>query len=244
MTQRTIEAALPAMKLSKQSKAFANRPLRRRGQSLIFSPQLHLLVFLDSKKPTNLFVSWVRERSFSLANPFYPRYNKGIQNDLTLTVKNTKDASKGIKDAPDCEHRFTALVIDACDGNDPSNTFNYKWGATYTTTDNWQYTMDVAPNTADADNCDVSYKLADDFFEIRGKNFPPSLGAHGAGLKKQLDGCGGSSSITNWHFETTPEDTVYQWYARGNTLVGQKNCIGHAVVTAGGSSTGNCHGAG
>lgn len=161
-----------------------------------------------------------------------------------MTVANTKDASKGIKDAPDCEKHFTALVIDACDGNDPSNPFNYKWGATYTTTNAWQYTMDVAPNTAAADNCDVSYRLVDDFFEIRGKNFPTSLGADGAGLKKQLDGCGGPKSITNWHFEPTPEDTVYQWYARGNALVGQKSCIGHAVVTAGGSTTGHCHGAG
>jgi hypothetical protein len=94
----------------------------------------------------------------------------------------------------------------------------------------------------DADSCDVTYGFILDQFQIRGKNFPDAkLGINGKGLKKQLDGCG---AVTEYAFELTPDDPVYQWYARGNLPLGAKACIGRAVVSAGGVTHGNCHGAG
>jgi len=92
------------------------------------------------------------------------------------------------------------------------------------------------------DSCDVSYKFAIDTFEVRGKNFADArLGANGEGLKKEIKGCG---ALTDWHFNWTPKDVRYQWYASGTLPVGTKSCMGRAVRSAGGTSAGNCHGAG
>lgn len=77
---------------------------------------------------------------------------------------------------------------------------------------------------------------------MRGKNFPDAkLGANGEGLKEEIAGCG---AITDWGFEWTPDDVKYQWYASGNLPIGTKSCMGKAVQSAGGTSDGNCHGAG
>lgn len=94
----------------------------------------------------------------------------------------------------------------------------------------------------DENSCDVSYKFIFDKLEVRGKNFPDAkLGADGSGLKKQIQGCG---LLTDWHFEWTPNNVKYQWYAYGNLLIGTKSCMGRAMMSAGGTSVGNCHGAG
>jgi hypothetical protein len=94
----------------------------------------------------------------------------------------------------------------------------------------------------DDDNCDVTYELILDGFQIRGKNFPTAqLGQDGAGLLSQLQGCG---AVTAWGFELTPDDVKYQWYASGNLPIGTKACVGRAVETAGGSTVANCAGAG
>jgi hypothetical protein len=93
-------------------------------------------------------------------------------------------------------------------------------------------------------SCDVSYKFLFDQFEIRGKVWEGNeLGANGEGLLKQLRGCG---DLTEWHFEWTPNDVTYEWYASGHLPIGTKNCVGNAVHTAGGpgADTGNCSGAG
>ena len=92
------------------------------------------------------------------------------------------------------------------------------------------------------DSCDVSYKFFFDSFEVRGKNFPGStLGKNGLGLLADLRHCG---VVSDWNFQSTPKDPTYQWYASGRLPIGVKNCVGSAVMKAGGSSAGNCHGAG
>ena len=82
--------------------------------------------------------------------------------------------------------------------------------------------------------CDVSYKFLYDAFQIRGKDWDASkFGDNGAGLKKQLTGCG---DLTNWHFELTPNDpNGYQWFASGRLPVFTNKCIGRAIISAGGS---------
>ena len=134
-------------------------------------------------------------------------------------------------------------MINGCDGNNATgNPDNYKYGSKFTTSDGWVYTMEPLAVQTDTDNCDVSYKFFFDSFEIRGKNFPPTeLGVDGSGLLKQLKGCG---DVTDWGFDLTPHDTVYQWYAHGHLPIGVKSCVGHATESAGGTTTGNCHGAG
>ena len=94
----------------------------------------------------------------------------------------------------------------------------------------------------DADSCDVSYRFVLDSFEISGKNFDASkFGTDGSGLRTQIKGCG---ALTKWKFQMTPSSPIYQWHASGQLPIGVKNCVGNAVISAGGSSKGNCHGAG
>lgn len=90
----------------------------------------------------------------------------------------------------------------------------------------------------------MSYKFFYDTVEVRGKAWTFSqLGTNGTTLKPQLSGCG---DLTDWSFQTTPNDCCYQWYASARLLTGAKDCVGRAVVTAGGSgaNVGNCHGSG
>lgn len=50
---------------------------------------------------------------------------------------------------------------------------------------------------------------------------------------------------SDWKFKTLQNDPQgYQWFASGNTIVGQKSCVGRAVVSAGGANPDGCTGAG
>lgn len=106
-------------------------------------------------------------------------------------------------------------------------------------------TASPTPTTVpEGDTCDVSYKFLFDSVEVRGKGWTDAqLGDNSANLKTQISGCG---DLTDWNFQLTPTDCCYQWYASGRLPIGVKNCVGRAVVTAGGSGAniGNCHGAG
>lgn len=87
-------------------------------------------------------------------------YNKGSANELSLTVRNLQDDSKGPNDSPDCVQRFQGAVIDGCDGNDPvNNPHNYKYGSTLTTGDGWVYSMTPLSRQVKEDSCDVWYKF-------------------------------------------------------------------------------------
>lgn len=172
------------------------------------------------------------------------RYNQDSVDHLRLSVENPTDKSKGPGSAPDCEGNFIRAVIDGCDGNDPvNNPHNYKFGSTLTLgASGWIFKMEPLSVQVNDDNCDVSYKFLFDGFEIRGKNWPDAkLGTNGEGLLKELKGCG---AVTKWRFEYTPNDVKYQWYAHGRLPIGTKSCVGNAVLTAGGSTKGNCHGGG
>lgn len=171
------------------------------------------------------------------------RYNQHSVDHLRLSVEFPGDKSKGPHDSPNCKGHLTAGVIDGCDGADTlNNPHNYKFGGTLTTGDGWVFNMEPLSQQVNEDNCDVSYKFAYDGFEVRGKNWPDAkLGANGKGLKKEIEGCG---ALTDWGFKWTPNDVKYQWYAHGHLPIGTKSCVGRAVQTAGGSSRGNCKGAG
>ncbi|KAI1128653.1 hypothetical protein F5Y10DRAFT_291932 [Nemania abortiva] len=194
---------------------------------------------------------WVMSRDIAVENAelFCNQSSKDVQynadsvNELELSVKSLVDDSKGPLDVPDCLNRFRGVVIDGCDGGDPiNNPHNYKFGSTFTSKDGWEYKMTPLSKQVNEVSCDVSYKFFFDSFEIRGKNLPSAkFGANGEGLKKQLSGCG---SITKWKFEQTPDDVKFQWYASGQLPIGTKSCVGSALVNAGGSDSGNCHGAG
>ncbi|KAJ5577638.1 uncharacterized protein N7459_006602 [Penicillium hispanicum] len=112
--------------------------------------------------------------------------------------------------------------------------------STTTTSASQTTTADTATATAD-DSCKESYKFFFDHFEIHGKNFDSSkFGTDGSGLKKQIKGCG---DLTAWHFETDSSGE-WQWHATGNLPIGTKDCVGRAVVSAGGEGPDGCKGSG
>jgi len=140
---------------------------------------------------------------------------------------------------------MTRATIDGCDGNDPKDDpRDEKYGGTFYGTDGWEFTLTPRANRMVGDTCDVSYKVLYDFFEVRGKNFPPTLDAAGNNLKDAISHCTGANGLKNWNFVATPTDCCYQWYANGTMPIGQKSCIGNAVITVGGSTKGDCTGAG
>jgi len=171
------------------------------------------------------------------------RYNKDTTNYLRLSLQNSGDAKSSISAAPDCAGTFISHIIDGCDGGDPiNNPSNYKFGGVYATSDGWTFTMMALAEQTNENSCDVSYNLLFNTFEVRGKNFPDAkLGQNGLGLLAQLRGCG---VVTSWSFQLTPNDVKYHWYANGRLPIGTRACVGRAVQAAGGTSAGNCVGAG
>ena len=89
--------------------------------------------------------------------------------------------------------------------------------------------------------CTTSY---DGFthYTVRGKNFPTDkMGLDGSKLHEAFTGCLG---FKDWYFEMDQGDPQYQWNATFTTDVGKKNCVGKAIMKAGGATDGGCHGAG
>lgn len=193
----------------------------------------------------------MRSRDIAVGNVYdfcgqseqYKRYNEGTENALELYVKHIKGDSSNPQDAPDCVGRFLRAVIDGCDGNDPVNKpYNYKFGGTLRASDGWTYTMAPMDEKINEIHCDVTYGGVESIFEVRGKDLPDAeLGVDGNSLWDEIKKCG---TVTGWHFNWTPQDCCFQWYAYGQITVGTKACIGRALLAAGGSSKGNCHGAG
>lgn len=179
---------------------------------------------------------------FYLLTQVFFRYNHDTEDHLRLSVDFPDDESKGPGDAPDCKANFINAVLNGCDYDPLNNPHNYKFGSTLTLGGGWVFKMEPLATQVNEDSCDTSYKVVYDGFEIRGKDWPDAmLGKDGEGLKSQLKGCG---ALTKWGFNYTPNDVKYQWYAHGQLPVGTVSCIGSAVKSAGGSSSGNCRGAG
>lgn len=106
----------------------------------------------------------------------------------------------------------------------------------------------AAPAPLAADTCGTWYSFFFDHFEIYGKNFDPkgedTWSADGSDLKHEISGCG---VITEWKFEhITGDPNGYTWKATGNLPIGEKSCVGNAVLTAGGTGAtkDGCNGSG
>lgn len=167
-------------------------------------------------------------------------YYPGTEDYMRLHLNNEADPSKNIADHRDCVGVFRKQLIDGCDRDPSNNPHNYKFGGTYYTGDGWRFEFDALATQVNTVRCDVSYRVVLDKFELRGKNLPDSkLGKDGEGLHKEVKGCG---AITKWHFEWTPGDSKYEWYASGQLPIGTKACVGRALVSAGGSGKGGCSG--
>lgn len=102
----------------------------------------------------------------------------------------------------------------------------------------------ATPTPTPTDTCSDKYQVFDNHFEIYGKNFDPTkLGPNDSGLKKQIEGCS-THSVTSWGFHTLTNDPQgFQWFAKGDTIINQKRCVGAALTHTGGVR-GSCSGSG
>lgn len=165
-------------------------------------------------------------------------YYPDTEDNMRLRLNNEADPSKTIADHPDCVGVFQKRLVDGCDSDPSNNPHNYKFGGTYFAGDGWRFEFDALATQVNTVDCDVSYRVVFDKFELRGKNLPDAkFGKNGEGLHDEVKGCG---AITKWHFEWTPDDKVYEWYASGQLPIGTKGCVGRALVSAGGSGKGGC----
>ncbi|KAL8855379.1 MAG: hypothetical protein Q9178_007976 [Gyalolechia marmorata] len=163
-------------------------------------------------------------------------YSPSTEDKMRLHLNN--DTSKTIADPRDCVGVFHKQLIDGCDSEPTDDPDNYKFGGTYYARNGWRFEFDALATQVNTMDCDVSYRVVLNKFELRGKDLPDSkLGKGGEGLQDKVKGCG---AITKWHFEWTPDDWVYEWYASGQLPIGTKACAGRALVSAGGSGNGGC----
>lgn len=96
--------------------------------------------------------------------------------------------------------------------------------------------------TTAVDSCKCHWALLLDTFTIRGRDFDNAkFSTDGESLRKQVAGCGG---LNDWHFSCTNGDPRFDWIATGRLAVGDKACLGRAVLSAGGEDVDGCHGAG
>lgn len=101
------------------------------------------------------------------------------------------------------------------------------------------------PPVTSSDTCVDYWNIFDDEYEMHGRNFDSNkLGDYGSNLLSELRGCG---VVTDWKFGyelgSDHTDTTVNWWSTGDLPVGQKTCIGHALVSVGGTAD-SCTGAG
>jgi hypothetical protein len=104
------------------------------------------------------------------------------------------------------------------------------------------------PALTPLESCHTQYKAVLDSFDIYGFAWDEGkLDAGGGyldgnGLLTQLRGC---SAITKWKFQnlTVSDTQPYEWHASGQSTIWQKNCIEHAMLSAGAPSD-SCSGSG
>lgn len=116
-----------------------------------------------------------------------------------------------------------------------------------TTTSKSSTASSLAPTATDipadrAVDCHTEYALLETTFRIKGRHFDQdTLGEWGLGLLKQLRGC---ANVRNWVFNKDDKRPIgWEWWASGQVeLIGQKGCIGRAIVSAGGPSDAKCAG--
>lgn len=165
-------------------------------------------------------------------------YYKDSEDYMRLQLTNELDQSKTIADKPDCFDEFQTQLIAGCDHDPSNNPHDYKFGGTYYSGDGWKFEFDALATQVNMVDCHFSYKVVYDQFELRGKNLPDSkFGENGEGLHEEVTGCG---AITKWHFEWTPDDPTYEWFASGQLPLGTKGCVGRALESAGASGKGGC----
>ena len=67
-------------------------------------------------------------------------YNAGTDNSVLISLRNLFDDTRGMPPVEERIGNYTT-IIDGCDGNDPNNPQNFKFGGARTTTDGRVYAV-------------------------------------------------------------------------------------------------------
>ncbi|XP_014562015.1 hypothetical protein COCVIDRAFT_11367 [Bipolaris victoriae FI3] len=181
-------------------------------------------------------VGWRREFTY------YP----GTLDEHTFVLQLGQDAGDFKKD--DCIESFQRIVH-SCDGNDPENPLNWKFGGRWRR-DDYTYEINVKrdnrpwPVKATYGSCNGDYKFLWSYYEIRGAGFS-SWDYGQETILDQTRKCLGLG-VHEWGFSyfDEPDENGYEWFASFRTPVWVKaRCFANnKVVMASGGFTNGCSG--
>lgn len=152
-------------------------------------------------------------------------YFSGTPDEVEFYVAYVADSSDLDEfDADECIDSMDR-VINSCDGNDPSNPMDWKFGGEWQR-GGWLYR--VSPQVTNRPwpviqssygTCKGWYKFLFGSYKIQGAGFSSS--DYGASLLSAAKDCIGSGGITNWAFEyyDEPTDDGYEWKATFRTPI-------------------------
>ena len=163
-----------------------------------------------------------------------------------LLTKATDELAKALKDAPPDDDKKSIFKQEDCSNtadtlDDPTANVAASSPSPSPVAPSPSLPSSVTPPQA-SDTCHVGYFVAIDKFDIKGKQFDPTvLGANGQNLHDRLKTrC--ALIEKKWGFAETPGDKDgWQWHAWGQVGALQKKCIGDQLVDFGGQ---NCQGTG
>lgn len=177
-------------------------------------------------------------------------YWSGTPDETTFYVSVVAGVSGSIAyDADECIDSMSR-IINGCDGNDPDNPMDWKFGGEYQRGD-WLYRVSPQRDNrpwpviqAASGSCKGWYKGIYSEYTIRGAGFSDYDYGQKTLLKEAKSCVGGG--ITKWRFEyeDEPTDEGYEWKATFKTpiLVNNRCFKNNKVVKAIGGTTGGCGG--
>lgn len=171
-------------------------------------------------------------------------YNSGTMDAVDIAI----EWQPGVQFTPnldDCTKYLLQEITDGCDGDDQKgNPENFKGGGFFSVGDVTYRitptTLRQPPGNGKRGGCDCTYNFADTTCVIWGGGW--SGADTGSALKHQLAGC--ALFPTGWSFDYGLGSDGREWTAHAETGIGQRDCVGHAGVSAGGPSEFVCHGNG
>ena len=192
--------------------------------------------FCDDVDPPSNTKNWKREKT----------YHDGTPDGHTFLLQLSDDASRFDKD--ECLESFDR-IINSCDGNDPDNPMNWKFGGRYV---RGAYTYEVniqrdnrpwPPIKTPTGECEGWYKVFFGEYKMRGAGWSGWDSGQKTLLPK-IKGCLGLG-VTKWKFEYFDEpDDGMEWKASFNTPIWVRSrCFkNNKVAFAAGGFTDGCKG--
>lgn len=177
---------------------------------------------------------------------FSKTYNKKTLDEATFSV--SLDAESSDLDEKSCNAAVNR-ILDGCDGNDPENPMNWKFGGKY---DTGGYTYSIAPQRKNRPfpvlkkpigKCQGWYRWLYTRYNIRGAGWA-TWDSGQKTLRPNSTDCFGLG-LTGWYFEyfDEPDENGFMWLAKFNSPIWtEARCYANNKVQsgAGGPSDGGC----